>query len=295
MNIFMEWPQEIQNYVIDTYKFPTSIIKLDGIKQNGGCYRIQIDDSSIIIKEMTDPQEYLFYTKCLSIMESFNNNIPILYGAYEQDNNYWIIIEDVPGVFPKSRWNADSQQVDAMFRLHSESWGRSLPIIGGYTPKWDDQLTEKVLGLLSDRISNQIWSLLSELQKASQQLFKPYCWINADTNPTNWGIRKDGSIVLFDWERISCGSPAIDLAITIPGLETSDNSTEKVIVERYLSLWTNSPLDFPLNKQLLFEQLKLAKIWSAIEFLGSDSAAVESKMLSKISNQLIEKIHEFFR
>lgn len=295
MNIFMEWPQEIQNYVIDTYKFPTSIIKLDGIKQNGGCYRIQIDDSSIIIKEMTDPQEYLFYTKCLGIMESFNNNIPILYGAYEQDNNYWIIIEDVPGVFPKSRWNADSQQVDAMFRLHSESWGRSLPIIGGYTPKWDDLLTEKVLGLLSDRISNQIWSLLSELQGSSQQLFKPYCWINADTNPTNWGVRKDGSIVLFDWERISCGSPAIDLAITIPGLGTSDNSTEKMIAERYLSLWTNSPLDFPLNKQLLFEQLKLAKIWSAVEFLGSDSAAVESKMLSKISNQLIEKIHEFFR
>lgn len=295
MNIFMKWPQEIQNYVIGTYGFPTSIIKLDGIKQNGGCYRVQIDNLSIITKQMKDPQEYLFYTKCLGIIESFNKNIPTLYWSYEQENNYWIVIEDVPNVFPKSRWNADSQQVDAMFRLHSESWGRSLPIIGGYTPKWDDQLTEKVLGLLSDRISNQIWSLLSELQKASQQLFKPYCWINADTNPTNWGVRKDGSIVLFDWERISCGSPVIDLAITIPGLGTSDNSTETMIAERYLSLWTKYPLNFPLNKQSLFEQLKLAKIWSAVEFLGSDSAAVESKMLSKISNELIEKIHEFFR
>lgn len=24
--------------------------------------------------------------------------------------------------------------------------------------------------------------------------------INADTNPTNWGVREDGTIVLFDWE-----------------------------------------------------------------------------------------------
>src|SRR5579883_2966731 len=39
-----------------------------------------------------------------------------------------------------------------------------------------------------------------------------------DPNPTNWGLRADGTIVLYDWERFGQATPAIDLAITVPGL-----------------------------------------------------------------------------
>lgn len=122
-----------------------------------------------------------------------------------------------------------------------------------------------MLALYADKTVNQLQALLIKAQEDSQQLFKPYCWINADTNPTNWGVRKDGSVVLFDWERISCGSPAVDLSIIMPGLGTPDNSLELSIAKKYLKMWSNEGLDFPFSERKLLQQIKLAKIWSVVE------------------------------
>jgi hypothetical protein len=222
--------------------------------------------------KQTRPQEYLFYNKCAFFFKEFRKNIPSLYWSYKEENTYWIVMEDIACALPKERWQADEQVLRALFLFHTEGWGKSLPIENFYIPKWDHRQTESVLSLYSDKTGNQLQALLIKAQEDSQQLFKPYCWINADTNPTNWGVRKDGSVVLFDWERISCGSPAVDLSITMPGIGTPDNSLELSISKKFLKMWSHAGLDFPFSERELVQQIKLAKVWSVVEFLDETFA-----------------------
>ncbi len=292
MEIIHKWPSSIQEYLKKSFGTPFGVKKLNGIKSEGGCYRIKFSNISVIVKQMIEPQEYLFYTQCTKFMNKVNNNIPNLYYYHQNAKSYWIVLEDIPNPLPKERWNADPQVVKVLFDLHSEMWGEKLSISNYYLPHWDDGLTTRVLGLFSTEIGKQIKPLLCEIQQKSQQLFEPYCWINADTNPTNWGIRNDGTVVLFDWERVTCGSPAIDLSITISGLGTSDNSTELSIVHQYLSLWSQLSTDFPLSEQELFQQVKLAKFWSAAEFLGNNSNILDFKTLQDILRKFTDKASE---
>lgn len=240
MNLLEQFPKSIQQLLIDSYGKPLLINKLNGIKAEGGCYRIGFSNHSIIVKEMAKPQEYLFYNKCSPSLKEFRKNIPSLYWSYKEEDKYWIVIEDIPYALPKERWQADEEVLGALFLFHKETWAKSLLFENFYISKWNHRLTENVLALYSDKVGSHLQPLFSKAQEDSQQLFKRYCWINADTNPTNWGVRKDGSVVLFDWERISCGSPAIDLSIIIPGLGAPDNSIELSIAKKYLNMWSNA-------------------------------------------------------
>ena len=292
MNILNQFPQKIQQYLVESFGIPITMKKLNGIKSYGGCYCIKFFNTSVIVKHMVDPQEYLFYNECTRFMQEFKRHIPILYCSYRNEEDYWIVIEDVENSLPKERWYADEHLLEVLFKFHSETWGKSLLLSNHYSPNWKNELTYAVLELMPDKISNQLQSSLFELQKESQHIFKPYCWLNADTNPTNWGIRKDGTVVLFDWERISCASPAIDLAITIPGLGTADNSVESLISKRYIAMWSELSSDFPFTEQKLLQEIKLAKLWSVVEYLGNNWTALEHEMLNNLLNKLTEKIYE---
>jgi hypothetical protein len=293
MNLLKQFPKSIQQFLIETYGESLHINKLNGIKSEGGCFRVGFSNYSIIVKQMMKPQEYLFYNKCSSFLKEFRKHIPSLYWSYQDENKYWIVIEDITYVLPKERWQqADEQVLRALFLFHTEGWGKSLPIENFYIPKWDHRLTESVLALYSDKIGNQLQTLLFKAQEDSQQLFKPYCWINADTNPTNWGVRKDCSVVLFDWEIISCGSPAIGLSIIMPGLGTPDNALELSIAKKYLEIWSYARFDFPFSERKLFQQIKLAKVWSVIEFLDNNIDTLAIDTLQEILTGLAEKLYE---
>ena len=251
MGILKGFPQKVQEFLLEYFGFPVAVEKLKGIKADGGCHRIKFSNASLIVKQMAEPQEYLFYNECARFLQEFKKHIPSLYYSYRKED-YWIVIEDVGNLLPKERWYADEDLLEALFKFHSETWGKGMPLRNHYCPAWKDELTYLVLELMPDKISNQLEPLLLEIQRESQQIFKPYCWLNGDTNPTNWGIRKDGTIVLFDWERISCGSPAIVLAISMPGLGTADNSLESLISKRYVAMGSKLSNDFPFTEQNYF-------------------------------------------
>ncbi len=61
---------------------------------------------------------------------------------------------------------------------------------------------------------------LEQPQREHAAISEPWCWISGDPNPRNWGLRADGTPVLFDWELFGPGTPATDLAIIVPGLGT---------------------------------------------------------------------------
>ena len=71
----------------------------------------------------------------------------------------------------------------------------------------------------------------------------------ADTNPINWGVKKDGSVVLFDWERISSGSEG--------------RMEEKGELDHYIGVATSG------DETAEFDVLKIdASTWAVFESIG---------------------------
>ncbi|NLY67770.1 MAG: hypothetical protein GX069_09440, partial [Tissierellia bacterium] len=84
----------------------------------------------------------------------------------------------------------------------------------------------------------------------------------------------------------------IDLSITMPGLGTSDNSLEKIIAKNYLKYWEEGPC-FSISQEELVKQIRLTKIWTAVEFLTSNWDTQDKDTIYWILDELINKLYEF--
>ncbi|MFY9286211.1 MAG: phosphotransferase [Tissierellaceae bacterium] len=285
-----EFPQDIQLYLMESFGFPVTIEKLSGIKSDGGCHRLRFEDISVIVKQMKEPQEYLFYKECTKYLQDFESHIPSLLFSHKEEVDHWIIIEDLEKPFPKDRWFADKEVLQVLFKFHTRTWGKDLPLKSPYSPSWQDEMNHRVLELLPNNIRGQVEGDLFRLQREAKDLFKPICWLSGDTNPTNWGIRRDGTVVIFDWERNCTGSPAIDLAITMPGLGSDDGNLESLIASRYMSMWSELSYELPFTEEKLIKDIKLAKLWSVVEFLAKNWTTLEHEALSNILDKLITRL-----
>jgi aminoglycoside phosphotransferase (APT) family kinase protein len=132
------------------------------------------------------------------------------------------------------------------------------------------------------------------LRQASQPIFAPWCWISGDPNPLNWGLRADGSLVLFDWELFGPGTPAIDLAIIIPGLGNAVQYA--AVADYYVDLWACQPDPLPWTNAQLARNVALAKIASVVRLLAAHadgSARVGDELVSWLVNKTPAWIGEF--
>lgn len=120
---------------------------------------------------------------------------------------------------------------------------------------WSEADLEKSLMLLAlpGRAAKQLWCF----QQASDVLFSGQCLISGDSNAGNWGKRDGGDFVLFDWERFSTGSPAIDLAPLIKGMGSEQKFIE--FAERYTCISRN------YNPNDLAKEIAIAKAWIVTE------------------------------
>jgi hypothetical protein len=133
-----------------------------------------------------------------------------------------------------------------------------------YKLEWTDAITDNVLTLL-ETAALPVEAIVRRWQQTYQHLFKPLGPISADPNPGNWGLREDGSPVLFDWERFSFGTPALDLAILIPGLP--DRAAFYRYAENYLKLNQGDSQVTQESPEGLAGDIKVAKVWVVLEFL----------------------------
>lgn len=131
-------------------------------------------------------------------------------------------------------------------------------------------MTADAMTFFPDTSLESLGATLVNLQVQAQALFAPQCWISGDPNPLNWGLRNDGTAVLFDWERFGQGSAALDLAITAPGLVTPESF--QLIAERYLQAMTG--IGTPQAVTRLSRDIALAKVWSIVEFLSMVRAGI---------------------
>ena len=137
-------------------------------------------------------------------------------------------------------------------RLHSH---RPDPSWVYHNHTWSETAFEKSLMLLAlpDRAAKQ----LRYFQQESNALFRGQCLISGDSNAGNWGKRDNGDLVLFDWERFSMGSPAIDLAPLIKGMGSKQKFIE--FAERY------NGISRQYNPGDLAIEIAIAKAWIVTE------------------------------
>ncbi|AHJ73658.1 phosphotransferase [Kosakonia sacchari] len=124
-----------------------------------------------------------------------------------------------------------------------------------HTHTWSVYALEKSLALLA--LPEQASQQLRRFQQSSEVLFRQVGLLSGDSNAGNWGRRDNGELVLFDWERFSMGSPAIDLAPLIKGMGTTN--AFQALAERYCRI-----ADHAAPREL-GREIAIAKAWIVTE------------------------------
>lgn len=275
-----DFPKPMVDLLHSKFGYFVKIERLSGIAGSGSStYKLECVGDSVVVKSSASPRERLFYERVAEDLRQNGVHIAQVYwSGIDSRHNNWIAIEDVPGAFPQEQWKNNPEQLQLLCNLHSCT-SEHLAVDNEdvwYCPKWDGALTELALSwFVGTTQMNEIQSLLLNAQELCQIIFVPNCWLSGDPNPTNWRVRNNGELVMIDWERFCQGSPAIDLAITMPNLGTEDLSLELGIARNYRRFWSEKSEDIlPSEAELAF-QIRLSKIWTVVEFIAN--AARNSK------------------
>lgn len=122
---------------------------------------------------------------------------------------------------------------------------------------WMHNKTTNALDLL--KLPSESVAIVLDIEKYGSCLFSPQTLISGDTNAGNWGIREQGDVVLYDWERFSTGSPAIDLAPLIKGMGNISDYIH--IAKRYQEVSPST------DAAALAQEIAICKLWIVTEVL----------------------------
>ncbi len=247
-----------------------------------GVWRVRFAGSTAILKVGPSPYEAHFYGHVASSLRAAGVPIPILELALHEPDRHWLVIEDIPTPLPVARaedWQPDPRIIAILAQLHAITRAQPPDIQEQPDRGWTDAMTQATLSCLRKSDASSLAPLLTRLQIASQAVFIPWCWISGDPNPRNWGLRVDGSPVLFDWELFGPGSPATDLAIIVPGLGNS--TAYHRVAATYLAAWDHREA-LPWDAANLTHQIALAKVATVVQLLHghvTGSAHVSADLL----------------
>lgn len=259
MEHFSNWPEPVCRHIQATYGDPTAVERLGGMSL-GAVYRVPFQDASAIVKSNPGPREARFYATVAPALRQQGVPSPALEWSEHVAGAYWMILEDVPHPLPPERWLADPEMLAVLGRLHTATLAHPPPEADLFRPAWTDEITEAALSCFPEAVAAELRPRLRALQERHQYLFLPRCLISGDPNRANWGLRGDGTLVLYDWERFGYGTPPLDLAIATPGF--GDTAAFERMASGYLA--GSRPA---LGKQLAYD-IGIAKIWNVVEFLS---------------------------
>lgn len=267
-------PVDLLLYLQSNFAPVVGVESLSGVTVDGGVTRLTLaDHSSVIVKSSSTGREGNFYTLHADTVRDAGVGVTKMYwSSLEEQGTQWMVLEYVPHPLPKDRWLADPAQTRTLFYLHFATWKnqRVRLVEDVYRPEWNDGLTNKASEWFQDRDEyGQVLSGLRVIQRQAQFLFEPHCCLSGDPNPTNWRIGTAGELILIDWERFCHGHPAIDLAIALPGLGSRDFVMEERVAALYRSYWQQNLGSIPPELDSLARSIRLAKLWSAVEFLAN--------------------------
>jgi len=252
----------------DRFGQPTSVESLGGGQSGATVKRVTIGSTSVVVKR-AKPAEAAFYEGVAPVLAAAGVSVPERLWSFQEDGLQWIVLEDVALPLPRDRWLADPAVLGALGRLHG--FEPALPIMPGmYRPAWPDEMSAAALDALPAARRGQLKPILERAREESTPLFEPRHPISGDPNPTNWGIRDDGTVVLFDWERFSVGTAALDLAITIPWLPEEGAYHEVAAAYLAASASGKAAGSRPPRGSIpmLARQIAVAKVWNVAEYLS---------------------------
>ncbi|MEM8529423.1 MAG: phosphotransferase [Chloroflexota bacterium] len=283
--IFATWPENLRATLTSHYGQPTHIDALRGLSHNR-VWCVSFGTLQLIVKASVQPNETLFYQDVAPKLVVQGIALPEFIWGDAVEDIHWLVIEYIPHPLPRKRWLADPDVITLLHTLHHSTL--AAPSWEVFCPTWTDLHTTEALTFFDEPVDSATRVALVTLQARSQSLLILRCCISGDPNPSNWGLRDDGTIVLFDWERFGYGTPALDLAITIPGLGTVGDFT--VVAEQYLSQHTTT-LEKSYSTKPLANDIAIAKAWSVVEFLSMVSRGQVSDVRSVPS--LVQRLPEW--
>lgn len=261
----MEFNFNFVDYLRKTYGQPLNIVRLGGLSQ-AQVWRVDFATGSKVVKYRVGMREINFYQRIAPILQQHGLALPLVEQIWAKEPETWLIMEYLPISLPRSRWLADAQQILYLKKLHSFGMSDFPELTDYFQPAWPDVMTEQALSVLPSVLAIEIKPKLDYIRQQSQFLFEQHTVISGDPNPLNWAVRDSEQLVLFDWERFGFGAPAIDLAITAPGLGNAS------LFEKIAGSYLNS--DDEQMTMKLMQQIVLAKAWLAVEFLSLQACGI---------------------
>ncbi|MFN8530952.1 MAG: phosphotransferase [Anaerolineae bacterium] len=267
------FPISIQTFLRNVYGEPVAVALLAG-KSGAAVFRCTFTFATVILKatvmrwEGEFSAEAAFYQRAAPHVRAARVPIPDCYRIIDEAPEVWLVLENMPELLPRSRWTApDDERLEALARLHTiplTAIPRWKPI---YQPGWSAEMTDQALSHFGPAARSELAPQLETVRLACQPTFIPESWISADPNPRNWGIRESGDLALFDWERFTSASPAIDVAIQIGGM--GDRSLFRQHADADCRVRERLGIPYPISADQLSHAVMLAKVWSVIEYLSS--------------------------
>jgi hypothetical protein len=227
-------------------------------------WRLTAGDQWAIVKQC-GANEASFYERAAPRLRATGIGVPELWWAGADPMGYWIVIEYLSAAPVRATWLAHPAWMTALARLHQLPLEVFAGLQAHYRPRWDEALVDDVLALIAPPHRSQLRTHLAALEEELDQLQRQERPISGDPNPANWGLRADGTAVLYDWERAGFGPPAFDLAITIPGLANA--AAARQVAQVYLAaagVWSQGASVACLTREIL-----VCKVWVVVEFMAT--------------------------
>jgi thiamine kinase-like enzyme len=294
MDSFEAWPATVTSHLRAVYGIPIAIERPGGMS-GASVHRVRFAEGSVIVKSSSSGRESLFYRHADDQLERGGVCAPRLLWSAEIDELHWLVLEDIPAsapIAPPDRWQPNAGMVAMIARLHSLTL--ALPVELANFAKWDWTVdaTDDALSFFPAAVARNLAPPLQALREEAQHLAAPWCWISGDPNPSNWGTRADGSLVLFDWELVRRGTPPTDLAILVAGL--GDETKFAQMAACYLDLWQTISAKRSWPAATLARDIALAKIWTVVMLLRA-CVSGRANVPAELRGQMAESVPPWVR
>ena len=221
---------------------------------------------SVVVKQDPHPREVAFYRDVAPHLEP-GITVPraVVVDAAS------LVLEHVAEPLPRERWLADTSVMRSLAAVHRSVAARDR-VVDPFRPSWTPALTAAAVERLDAEHRGPTARAVDRLSHEAERWLIGDALVSGDPNPLNWGQRDDGTLVLFAWERAGLATPAVDVAITVPGLPTRDQL--EIAATAYLAVQHRDHVHW--SHEDFTRGLAVAKTWTFVELLAEqrDGAAL---------------------
>ncbi len=289
MDLLASWPEPVVAYLRRACGEAVAVERLGGMSV-ARVYRARFPTGSVVIKASPRPAEAHFYETIAGRLRAAAVPIPRLAWLAHLPGADWFILEDIPDPLPtppSDHGRPDPRVVAVLARLHRTTRDWTLDFPESPARSWTADATDTALGCFPAGVASRLEPPLHALQREAAPLTGGWCWISGDASPPNWGVRRDGSVALYDWELFRRGVPAGDLATIVPGL--GDTARFRLVAARYIEEWGQGTDPLPWTLDELARDIAVAKAATVVMLMR---AYVDN--LARVPDDYITRLVEAF-